>query len=109
MYGPRISPTGDKNGLLLTYEKGVYSFHCDTPSQCYWRTEPNNLKIERTVHLMMTVPSSLLEQCNCELNSNGDCKCPIGVDGPECSKCTKGFWSLNQNEKIGCKSKLKKF
>ena len=50
--GPRISPTGDKNGLILTYEKGVYSFHCDTPSQCYWRTEPYNLEIKRKTHMM---------------------------------------------------------
>ena len=105
-FGPRISPTGDKNGLLLTYEKGVYSFHCDTPSQCYWRTEPYNLEISRRFHISLTVSSSLLDQCNCELNSNGDCEYLIGVDGLNSSICVEGFWGLNQNDKISCKSKL---
>ena len=100
---PRIGLAGNNNNLLLTYEKSVYSFHCDTPNQCYLKTEPYNLEISRTSHLMMTVQSYLLDQCNCAMDSNGNCKCPIGVDGPECSKCRAGFWGINQ---IGCKSKL---
>ena len=83
-YGPRMAPTGDGKQLIMTYEKGVYSFHCDTPNQCYWNTEIHELGISRYGHVMMTVPTSLVENCGCELDSTGDCKCPATVTGQEC-------------------------
>ena len=81
-----MSPTADKKGLLMTSEKGVYSFHCDTPNQCYWTMEEYELKIKRNYHLMMSVPSSLVENCDCELDSAGDCRCKPGVIGPDCDQ-----------------------
>ena len=106
-YGPRMAPTGDGKQLIMTYEKGVYSFHCDTPNQCYWNTENHELQIERdNGHIMMTVPTSLVENCGCELNSTGDCKCPAGVTGQECDRCQDGYWGLNKNGVMGCSSKF---
>ena len=62
--GPRMSPTAGNKGLLMTYLKNVYSFHCESDIQCYWRVEEFDLKIERDMHVMMTVPTSLVKNCN---------------------------------------------
>ena len=62
--GPRISPTAGNKGLLMTYQNDVYSFHCESHIQCYWRLEEYKLKVERFAHVMMTVPSSLIKDCN---------------------------------------------
>ena len=61
--GPRMSPTAGNKGLIMTYEKDVYSFHCESHVQCYWRLEECELKIKRHIHVMMTVPSSLVKDC----------------------------------------------
>ena len=105
-YGPRMAPTGDGKQLIMTYEKGVYSFHCDTPNQCYWNTENHELGISRERHIMMTVPTSLVENCGCELDSTGDCKCPATVTGQECDRCQDGYWGLNKTGVMGCSSKF---
>ena len=106
-FGPRMSPSGDGKQLIMTYDKGVYSFQCDTPNQCYWNTENHELGISRfDGHIMMTVPTSLVENCGCELNSTGDCKCPAAVTGQECDRCKDGYWGLNKNGVMGCSSKF---
>jgi len=66
-FGPQMSQIGDGSELLMTYEKGVYSFHCDDlgpegTTQCYW-SSGIDLKVERQYHVMMTVPSSIVEEC----------------------------------------------
>merc|ERR1712228_58124 len=59
-----ISPTKYNDGLLMTDESKVFRFRCNTSSDCSWKIEPWELKYKRWGHLMMTIPSSTLEQCN---------------------------------------------
>ena len=61
--GSRMSQTRDEKGLIMTYEKGVYFFHCDSATQCYWKKKKFTLKINRVRHIMLTVPSTLVEKC----------------------------------------------
>ena len=66
-YGPQMSQIGDGNELLMTYEKQIYSFHCDdsgpeSTTQCFWSNN-DQLQVERQYHVMMTVPSSIVEDC----------------------------------------------
>ena len=106
--GHKIAPTGDEKQLIMTYERGVYSFHCDTPNQCYWNTENQELGSPRADHIMMTVPTSLVENCGCELDSSGNCKCPAAVTDQECDRCQDGYWGLNKTGVIGYSSKFYK-
>ena len=63
MWGPRMTPTADGKGLLMTFEKGVYGFQCTSANNCYWTKKDYELQISRTDHLFLTVPSSLVEDC----------------------------------------------
>ena len=65
-YGPKMSPTGDGKGLLMSYDRGVYSFFCQTANNCFWKEENYQLKTSRTKHLMMTIPSHFMEDCDLE-------------------------------------------
>ena len=99
----RMTQTGDSKGLVMTHDKVVYSFYCASSTNCYWEKEDYELKIERTSHEILTVPTFLVQTCDCELNANGECRCPIGVTGKRCDKCKNEYWGLNQN---GCKSEF---
>ena len=63
MWGPKMTPTADGKGLLMTYEKGVYGFHCTSANDCYWTKKDYELQISGISHLFMTLPSSLVEDC----------------------------------------------
>ena len=60
---PAMTKTGDGQGLLLTYNKGVYSFFCENATNCYWKSKPYSLEIERPFHVMFRVPASLVDEC----------------------------------------------
>ena len=62
-YGPRMTTTKNKNQLLMTYEKGIYSFNCRSSDDCYWEKKDFELKTSRSFHVMMEVPASLVENC----------------------------------------------
>ena len=95
-----MSPTKDGRGLILSYLKSLYSFKCNSPNQCYW--EETGSKVFKDLkwfkHMMMNVPSILIGQCDCVLDSSGDCQCPTGVTGPNCEKCQEGFWGLREDQ-----------
>ena len=61
--GSRMSQTRDEKGLIMTYKKDVYFFHCDSATQCYWKKKKFTLNINRVEHIMLTVPSTLVEKC----------------------------------------------
>ena len=61
--GARITTTADGKGLLMTYQNGVYGFHCTSANECHWKKKDTKLQISRTSHIFMTVPSSLVEDC----------------------------------------------
>ena len=61
--GVRITTTADGKGLLMTHKKGVYGFHCTSANECHWKKKDYELRISRTDHLFLTVPSSLVEDC----------------------------------------------
>ena len=63
MLGPRITKTVNGEGLLMTSEKDVYRFKCDSPDYCYWVEEDYDLSYSRRDHVLLTVPSTLLEDC----------------------------------------------
>lgn len=58
-----MSTTSLGDGLLMTYEKGIYSFKCTSENSCSWTTEPKKLAISRQRHVMLTVPSALMKSC----------------------------------------------
>jgi len=62
-YGPQMTPTADGKGLVLSHEHSVYSFICQSETNCWFTTTDIELKIERSHHLMLQVPSSLLSEC----------------------------------------------
>ena len=94
---------GHGKGLLMTFKEYVYSFHCDNANQCYWRPEDIRLEFSKDVHIMISVPSSFIDQkdCDCEKDST-PCGCKYPVPIHECNQCADGFWGLTD---IGCKSK----
>merc|ERR1712008_129272 len=63
-YGARMTPTQNGDGVLLTSENDIFKLDCTSTTSCLWKKEPNSLKIYRRHHLMFTVPSKLLENCN---------------------------------------------
>jgi len=63
MYEPRMTPTADGKGLLLSFEHSIYSFICQSETSCWFTTTDIQLKIRRRSHLMFTVPTSLLSEC----------------------------------------------
>jgi len=61
--GPRMTTAKDKNQLLMTYEKGIYSFNCRSSDDCYWEKKNQKLKTYREQHVLMKVPAPLVENC----------------------------------------------
>ena len=100
-HGPKMTATGDGKNLIMTYEKSVYSFRCDGQNDCYWQTEEHQLDISRRWHIMMTIPSSLVENCNCQLDAR-PCGCKDPVPNVDCEECVDGYWRTTDT---GCKSK----
>ena len=105
-FGPKMASAGNEKELLMTYDYGIYSFQCKSQVNCYWTEMEHELRINRLNHLMLTVPISLVENCDCDLDSTGDCKCPAGVIGKECDRCRPGYWGFNQDGNPGCKSEF---
>jgi len=63
-YGDQMTPTQNGDGVLLTSGYDIFKLDCTSTTSCLWKKEPNSLKIYRRHHLMFTVPSKLLENCN---------------------------------------------
>ena len=68
MLTAQITPTtdgdNDNTGLLMTFQKRIYTFHCDNADECYWKTADTKLNIWRGHHLMLSVPSYIVNGCN---------------------------------------------
>ena len=62
-FGPRMSTTSSGDGLIMTYDKGIYTFKCTSENSCSWTKEPQELQISRSGHVMLTVPSALMKSC----------------------------------------------
>ena len=86
--------------------QGIYSFHCDNPMHCYWNSTIYELEVSREAHVMLYVPSSLVENCDCELDDNGSCRCRTGVFGNACDQCMNGYWGFDKDDHTGCKSEF---
>ena len=56
-------PSASADGLTLTNENKVLSFECETSIPCRWRKMNYETKIFWKSHLMLRVPSVLLQQC----------------------------------------------
>ena len=102
--GSKMTTTGNGKGLLMTHEDKIYSFDCDSATSCFWTEKETKLKISREDHLMFTVPTSVVDDCDCQLNSLKECKCPPGVIADGCDRCKDDYWGLDVAKSIGCKS-----
>ena len=108
MAGSGMTTTGNGRGLVMTHETGLYSFHCKSQTNCFWVREETELKISRSDHIMLTVPSTLVDNCDCDLDTSGNCKCPAGVTGDDCDRCKESYWGLDLDGENGCKRKFSK-
>ena len=63
MNGPRITTTGKGDGLIMTHNKAIYQFICDSKNSCYFVKEDNELQIGRQNHVFLSVPTSLVKDC----------------------------------------------
>ena len=61
--GPRMTTTGKGDGLIMTYKTGIYRFKCDSSESCFFEKDDVDLKIERILHILLTVPKTLVEDC----------------------------------------------
>ena len=113
-HGPRMTTTADRKGLLMSYRRSLYSFSCQSMSRCSWDTSKIELKISREFHVMMRVPASLVQNCECQDGYYGNtcekCHCNIEttVEGTICHKetgqcdCKQGFYGQNCDETCKC-------
>ena len=51
------------DGLIMTYEKDVYTLECESKINCKWSKEPYSLQISKWGHEMFPVSMSFLENC----------------------------------------------
>ena len=58
-----MATTSQGDGLIMSYEKDVYTFKCESEISCKWSKEPYSLQIARIYHAMLPVPMSFLENC----------------------------------------------
>ena len=63
---PGMTTTANGKGLLMSYEHSVYSFSCKSEATCSWDTTTTNLKSSRRGHIMMRVPASMVNHCECQ-------------------------------------------
>ena len=62
-YGSRMTTTATGDGLLMTYEKGMYRFKCTSSDSCFFEKYDNELEISREWHILLSVPATLVEDC----------------------------------------------
>ena len=66
-YGPKITTTAKGDGLIMTYRKSIYRFKCVSSDSCFFEKDEfkddEELKIDRLLHVLLTVPASLVEDC----------------------------------------------
>ena len=67
-----MTPTADGKGLLMSDGNALYSFQCISDTNCFWTTTDIRLKIERTDHIMLTVPAALVDECMCDHGFYGE-------------------------------------
>ena len=63
MWGVRMATTSQGDGLIMTFEKDVYTFKSESENSFKWSKEPFNLLVARMDHAMLPVPTSFLEHC----------------------------------------------
>ena len=61
----RITTNANGDGLIMTYFEDIYQFKCVSSHSCFFQKDDNqkDLKISRVDHILLTVPSSLVENC----------------------------------------------
>ena len=62
-YGSRMTTTATGDGLIMTYKKGIYRFKCVSSDSCFFEKDDDELQIDRYLHILITVPSSLVDDC----------------------------------------------
>ena len=61
--GPAMTTTAKGDGLIMTNRKGIYRFKCVSSESCFFEKDDNELHIDRIYHHLLTVPTSLVEDC----------------------------------------------
>ena len=60
---PRMARTSQGDGLIMTYQKDVYTFKCESKTSCKWSKEPYSLQISRYFNLLLPVFAPFLDNC----------------------------------------------
>ena len=63
MSGLKMATTSQGDGLIMTFDKEVYTFKCTSETDCKWSKEPYSLQISRRAHEMLPGSTSFLENC----------------------------------------------
>ena len=63
MNSPKMATTSQGDGLIITYEKDVYTFKCESQTSCMWSKEPYSLQISKTYDVMLPVLAPFLDNC----------------------------------------------
>jgi len=63
MRSPRITQNAKGDGLIMTSEKGLYKFKCQSSDSCFFEIDGHKLQIPRHYHVFLKVPSLLVENC----------------------------------------------
>ena len=58
-----MTTTVKGDGLIMTWSKSIYRFKCVSSDSCLFEKDDDELQIHRLWHNLLTVPTSLLEDC----------------------------------------------
>ena len=62
-YGPKMIPTPDFKGALLTHGNEIYELNCFSLENCQWKKKSQNLEVSRKGHILLHIPIEFLKKC----------------------------------------------
>ena len=62
-YGPKMIPSPDFKGALLTHGNEIYELNCFSLENCQWKEKSQNLEVSRKGHILLHIPIEILKTC----------------------------------------------
>ena len=62
-YGPKMIPTPDFKGALLTHGNEIYELNCYLLENCQWKKKSQYLEVSRKGHILLHIPIEFLKKC----------------------------------------------
>ena len=62
-YGPKMIPTPDFKGALLTHGNEIYELNCFLLENCQWKKKSQNLEVSRKGHILLQISIEILKTC----------------------------------------------